>query len=295
MIAFEDASLPLREIPDTDWRSASPDYFRAMGIPLLRGRFFTEADAAGAPNAGIIDQRIANRVWPGQDPIGKRFKLGKLEWDVPWTTIVGVVGHIRNDSLDTDPRAQVYWSYLQRPQARTALVVRTRGEPMQLASAVRGQVRAVDPGQPVYDVRSMDDVMSHSVAQRRLTTLLLGIFAGLALMLAAIGIYGVISYSVSRRTREVGIRMALGARQGDVLGMVAKQGLLLALAGVGVGVGASLALTRVLAGMLFGITATDPLTFAAVSVFLVLVALAAAWLPARRAARTDPLVALRYE
>ncbi len=298
-ISFEGVNLPVQDLPSVDWRSATPGYFRALGIPLLRGREFRVGDGPDAPVVGVIDEEIAQRIWPNQDPIGKRFRLGSAEQNTvrpqAWTVIVGVARHIRNDGLDTTGRPQVYWNYLQRPQSRMTLVLRTRGEPLTMVNTVREQVRAIDADQPAYDVRSMEQVVARSVSQRWFNTALLGVFASLALALAAIGIYGVISYSVSQRTQEIGIRMAIGAQQSDVLKLVVGQGLALSLGGVAAGLIASLALTRVLRGLLYNVSPADPVTYAATALVLLLAAALASYLPARRATKVEPIAALRYE
>ncbi len=276
-----------------DWRSATPDYFRALGIPLKEGRFFTNADAADAPLVGLIDEDLARRAWPGESAIGRRFRIPVAS--LPWVTIVGVVGHLRHESVLTDVRPQVYWNYLQRAQDRMALVVRSEGDLDTLTRSVIAEIRAVDPEQPVYDVRTMSAVVDRSVAQQRLTTVVLATFAGVALLMAAIGVYGVVSYGVGQRRREFGIRVALGAAQRDVLLMVLRRGIALAAIGLAIGVGAALFATQALSKLLYGVTARDWLSFAATAAVLAAAALLATILPARRAARVDPMVALRYE
>jgi putative ABC transport system permease protein len=294
-VAFEGGTPAVSELNNVDWRTASPGYFQAIGIPLVRGRFFTETDTADGQRVGLIDEQIARRVWPNQDPIGKRFRLGNAALGFPWTTVIGVVGHVRHDGLDVDRRPQVYWNYLQRLQPRLVVVIRTVGNPLALASAVQRQVREVDPDQPVYNLRTMEDVVFRSVSQRWFNTVLLGLFAGLAMLLASVGVYGVMSYVVSQRTREIGVRMALGARQTDVLRQVMRQVLTIALAGLGIGLLAALALTRWLSTLLYGISTADPVTLLSAVVILPAVAALASYVPARRAAAVDPMIALRYE
>jgi putative ABC transport system permease protein len=294
-LQFEGTNLPVTELGNVDWRTVTPGYFQAMGIPLLRGRSFTDRDTADSPLVGVIDERIARLVWPGQDPIGKRFRIGLGTFTGPWVEIVGVAGHIRHDGLDVDQRPQVYWNYHQRAQDRMALVVRTRLRPLDLAPAVISEIRAVDPDQPVYDVRPMDEVRERSLAQRWLNTVLVTLFAGVSLLLAAVGIYGVIAYSVQRRVREFGVRLALGASPGAVRTLVLRQVGFLTLCGLTLGVGMSLVLTRFLAGLLHEVAPHDPATFAATSAVLACAALAACYLPARRATRIDPMEALRQE
>ena len=287
--------FPPNQQPLAEYREVSPDYFRALGIPLLKGRYFTGQDVAGAPPGVIINQRMARRFWPNEDPIGQRLRFHGPE-GIP---IVGVVGNVKQSGLDGSTRFEIYVPYSQSPwlpfNLGMSLVVRTASDPSALTAAVRHEILGVDPEQPVYRVKTMEKVIADSVAPRRFYMLLLGAFAGVAMALAAIGIYGVMFYAVRQRTQEIGIRMALGAQQRDVLQMVVGEGLLLAVAGVGAGLAAASALTRVLASFLFGVSARDLPTFAAISVLLIGVATVACYLPARRAAKVDPMVALRYE
>jgi len=280
--------------PGAGYRAVSPDYFRAMGIPLLKGRPFTERDAQGAPGAVIINQEMARRFFYDADPLGKRIKFSTRE-DARWSEVVGVVGDVRHHALDHERNSEIYAPYLQRPSAGMYLVARTASDSSGIASAIRDEVRAIDKDQPVDDINTMEQLLSASVAPRRFPMVLLSIFAAVALALASAGIYGVMSYAVTQRTHEIGVRMALGAQPADVLRLVVGQGVLLASIGVGVGLVAAVALTRLMSSLLFGVTATDPITFAAVSVLLAGVALGACFIPARRAARVDPMVALRYE
>ncbi len=286
----------------------SPDYFRVMGIPLHKGRFLTEQDAGEAAGAVVITEGLARRFFPGQDPVGKRIKFGLPEAPLPLYTIVGVVGDVRQSGLDTEPASSIYLSYLKSRSAEILrpggdpfllqsmhLVVRSAADPLALASAVRSRALAVDKDQPVYDVQTMEQRLANWTAPQRFRTLLLGLFAALALVLAAVGIYGVLSYAVRLRAAEIGIRMALGAHTADILKLVVGQGMAVTLAGVAAGLAAAAALTRLLTGLLYGVTPTDPATFAAVSVFLTAVALAASYFPARRAAKIDPMEALRHE
>jgi predicted permease len=273
----------------------TPNYFRTMGIPLREGRDFTEADAAGATRVTIVDERLAREYWPGASAVGKRIRFGPPENNEPWHMIVGVAGAVRHERLDKETRQSIYVPYLQIPVRSMALAVRTTGNPESFAGAVRQEVRALDKDQPVTNVMTMDAVISRSVWQQRFYTILFGVFATLALVLAAVGIYGVMSYAVAQRTHEIGIRMALGARAADVLRLVIKNSMLLISIGVVIGLVGALALTRLLATMLFGVTPTDALTFVAVSAVLIIVALVACYVPARRATKVDPLVALRYE
>jgi len=273
----------------------SPGYFRTLGVPLLRGREFTDADIEGAPGVLIIDQAMASMVFGREDPIGKHLRLGGSGPEVPWTTIVGVVGDVKYTGLDA-AEPTMYTPYEQNLWWPTMyLVLRSTVKPDSLAPALRAKVVEMDPLLPVARVRSMRELLGQSVAEPRFRTLLLGMFAGLALLLAAAGIYGILSYTVGQRTQEIGIRMALGARRTDVLTLVMRQGMALACSGVGLGLLASLPLGRLLAGLLFGVAPTDATTFAAVSIVMVAAAFLACYVPARRATRVDPMVALRAE
>jgi len=279
----------------------TPDYFRTLGINLKKGRYFTEQDRAGSPFVVVIDESLAQKYFPNEDPIGKRLENGP---DTPPFEIVGVVEHVKHYGLDgeapVDP--QFYYSFKQVPEqflprvvSRMSLSIRTNGDPLTLVGAVRQQVLAIDKNQPVYDARTMEQVISESIASRRFAMLLLTIFAAVALLLSMVGIYGVMSYSVTQRTHEIGVRMALGAGVRDILKLIVGQGMLLVLIGVGIGLVAAFAITRVLSSLLFGVSSTDPVTFAGVAMLLTAVALLACLVPARRAMRVDPMVALRYE
>jgi putative ABC transport system permease protein len=274
-----------------DFRRVNQDYLRSMRIPLLRGRSFTEQEVRLNAKVILISERLASGVFPNEEPLGKRLLLGLNERE-PFE-IVGVVGDIRHRGLDEAPIAAMYLPDIGAN--RTNLTIRTAGDPMSLAAAVRRETQAIDPDQPVAAIRAMDQVLSESVATPRYRTWLLGLFAIVALALAGLGIYGVIAYTTAQRTREFGVRIAIGAQSRDVLKLVIGQGIKLAFAGAIIGLGAALALTRLLRALLFNVSATDPLTFATVALLLMVVALAACWIPARRATKMDPMVALRDE
>jgi putative ABC transport system permease protein len=282
--------------PNADRRSATPGYFEALGIPLLRGRLFRDGDAADGQRVAVIDETLARTYWPGTDPLGKRIRRGDFDDPQPkWITVVGVVGNVRNSGLHVEPRPQLYLPETQLTAPVMSLAVRTQGDPRRLAAAARAAVHAVDPDQAVSEVMTMDEMVDRSLAGRRFNLVLLSLFAGLALVLSAVGIYGVISYSVAQRTREMGLRMALGAQRRTVLALVVREAGALTLGGLAAGLVLSLAATRVMASLLFGVGATDPLTLAVVSCGLALVSLAAASVPGQRATRVDPMVALRSD
>jgi putative ABC transport system permease protein len=281
--------------PEADWRPVTPGYFKAIGIPVLRGRGFGESDSETSAPIAIIDDTLADDFFPGEDPVGKRLHLGGPSSTSPWMTIVGVVAHVHYRALEAPSRVQVYWPEAQRPTNTMSLAIRTSVDPLSLAGTVEQQILAVDPNQPMYQIRSMQQLRSDWLSQRFLALLLVGLFAALAVILAAVGIYGVMSYAVTRRTREMGIRMALGAQRRDIMGMILSDGIVLMGFGLGVGMVAALALTRLMAALLYGVTATDPLAYAGGAVLLCAVALLACYVPARRAGKVDPLVTLRYE
>jgi len=285
------------EVQGTNQDTISPDYFRATGIPLLEGRYFTERDVAGAPAVTIINKALAHRYWPGESPLGKRIEVASNK---QWLSVVGVVGDVKRQGLEAETEPGYFTPHLQPPAGRHLhsgwnLVVRTASDPMSLAAAVQREVWAVDKDQPVTNIQTLEQVISDSIAPLRFRTLLLGLFAVVALVLATVGIYGVMAYAVMQRTREIGIRMALGAQLRDVLKLVIGQGMRLALIGIALGLLAASALTRLVKSLLFGVSATDPVTFVIVATLLAGMALLACWLPARRATKVDPMIALRCE
>jgi putative ABC transport system permease protein len=280
--------------PSTDVRVVDAGYFQTMGIPLLRGRNFTEMELREPKKVVLINEALARLHFPNEDPMGKRLDVAMFENPI-WCEVIGVVGNVRYDSLIDESPPAVYFPHSELAYSFMTLVVRTDGDPAAIAPAVQREIRALDANQPVSDVRTMDQVMSEWVSRSRFNTLLLGLFAGLATLLSAVGIFGVMNYSVALRTRELGLRLAIGAQPRQVLLLVLKQGLLLTVLGVGVGLAAAFALTRLLSGLLFGVEAFDVTTFTAISLLLLLVSLLACYLPARRAMRIDPLQALRYE
>jgi putative ABC transport system permease protein len=276
-----------------DWRTATPSYFTTLGIPLREGRLLTEQDREQAPPVALVDEQLARAQWPGQSALGKRFRLPVD--GAPWIEIVGVVGHVRHDGLDVDRRPQVYWNHLQRAQDRMVLVVRAATDLRSLTPAVLQAIRSVDPEQPVYDVRTMDEVVERSLGERWLSTALLGAFAGISLLLSSVGVYGVVAYGVTTRVREFGIRLALGAERGAVTRLVLGQGAALATLGTLAGLAAALVLGGVMDSLLFGVAARDAASLGLSAALLLGVALLASYLPARRAAAIDPALTLRSE
>ena len=282
---------------DSDWRSATPGYFDAIGIPLKRGRLFQDSDGTQSPPVGLIDERMARRVFGSQNPVGRRFRryLPGLDTQDPWAEIIGVVGHIRNDGLDQDPRPQVYWPETQHAQDRGALAVRTAGHPERYTQAVIEQIRKEDPDQPVYDVRSMEEWLDRTLRTRVLLTAIVAMFGGSSLLLACLGLYGVVAYTANLRLREFGIRMALGADAGRVRGLVLHHAGKLAGWGCAIGLGLSWPVGRALRSFLFGVTSGDALSWLLAPALLMAVALLSGLGPAGRAAKADPAVTLRAE
>jgi len=287
---------PPDQQPDVVFRVIGPGYFGTMGIPIVRGRDFTDEDNAETKDVVVISEKTAQHFWPGQDPIGKRLKPGSSASKSAWREVIGIVKDVRQNDLIAPPKMEMYFTYRQPKElAANALIMRTTIEPMGIAASVRNTIWSVDKDQTVAGIDTMDHIVAEAVARQRIGMLLLGLFAGLALLLASVGIYGVMSYSVAQRTREIGIRIALGARRTDVLQMTVAQGLKLVGAGMMIGLVAAFLVTRVLATLLFGITATDPITFAGISAVLLAVAILASYLPALRATRVDPITALRAQ
>jgi putative ABC transport system permease protein len=283
----------LSEQPQADVRIVSNNYFGVMKIALRSGRYFSKYDTKDSPHVSVINEALAHVYWPNEDAVGRFIEMGAF--GAGHCEIVGVVADIRQTSLSAEPAAGIYIPFTQESMPWQTLVVRTKNDPMGLAAAIRHEVAALDPEQPVSLIATMDELMEASTAQPRFRSFLLGSFAGIALVLSAIGIYGVMAYTVGRRTREIGVRMALGARPVDILRLILGESLTLTLLGVLLGLVGAYAVTRVMNGLLFGVASTDPFTFASVTLLLCSVALLASYVPARRATRVDPLVALHFD
>jgi putative ABC transport system permease protein len=291
-----DKPAPTRaDLPQSDYLSVSANYFETMGIRLMQGRGFQATDTKESPPVVVINETLARRMWPGENPIGKRIKQGFPEEDAPLREVIGVVNDLKLNGVEQETSMQTYLLLRQEPKTSLGLVVRTQGNPAAAAIAVEQAIHSLDKDLPVFAIFTMDQLLGNSLTQRRLTMMLLGSFAALALVLASVGIYGVIAYGVRQRTREIGIRLALGAQARDVLKMVLSQGLTLTLIGIGIGLVAAFALTRWMESLLFDVRPTDALTFGVIGVGLLLVALLASWIPARRATRVDPMTVLRHD
>ncbi len=284
---------------DANHRQVSADYLKTMGVTLRKGRYFSEADATQSMPVVMVNETMARQYWPNEEALGKRFKVGDPDSENPWMTVVGVAADVRQMGIDEPVKAEMYIPYSQIKShsffAPRDLVARASVEPMSLVAAIRREVNAVDPDQPVSNIRTMDEILGEQSLSKRLGMTFLSVFAGLALLLAALGIYGVLSYFVVQQTAEIGVRMALGAQKKDIIGLIMKKGMGMTLLGVASGLIASFALTRLMTGLLFGVSPTDPATFALIALLLTTVALLACYLPARRATKVDPLIALRYE
>jgi putative ABC transport system permease protein len=294
-----DKPVPPREnLPSSVFNPVDVSYFKTLGIPLLRGRVFEDSDTSTSQAVIVINQTLADAIWPGENPIGKRLKQGWPESEgeyFPWREVIGVVGNTKQTELDAETVMETYIPYQQLPPPFVGIALRTAVDPLTLIEPAKAVVHSLDPNLPVYDFESMDNVIATTVAPRRFTMLLLGLFAVLALFLASIGLYGVIAYSVAGRTREIGVRMAMGADRRDVYGLVVKEGMLLAFVGAVLGIGAAMGLTRLMSHLLYGVSSKDPLTFAVIPLILMAVAWVACSVPAWNASRIEPVRALRYE
>jgi predicted permease len=286
---------PTEQRAELPFDAIQPNYFQTMGVPMLRGRAFTDQDSQNTPQVAVVNETFVNRYFPNEDPVGKRFTFGDGGANARWINIVGVVRDTRRQGLDAPIRIESWMPHSQAPSLGMQIVIRTTGDPLSIVGAVREAVWSLDRDLPIARLQTLEQIMSQTVAHRRLSMLLLVIFAAVALVLAAVGIYGVMSYVVSQRTREIGVRMALGAEALDVMRLVVGHGMKLAMVGVGLGVVAAFSLTRLMTALLFGVSPSDPLTFLVIALMLVVVALLACWIPARRATKVDPMTALRWE
>lgn len=289
------AIVSSNETPFSDLESVTPDYFEVMGIRLLRGRYFTEQDKDDGAQVVIIDETMARRYWPSEEPIGQRLKMGDAASNFPWLQIVGVVGHLKNYGVTEESRVEMFRPYTQFQSNTISLVVRTSGDPTAMAGAVRNQIANIDKDQPVYNIRTMDELLATTVAPRRLSVVLLGAFAVLALLLEAIGVYSVLAHSVTERTHEIGIRMALGAQRSSIMRLIMRQGMSLVVVGMAVGLAGAFMFNYVVASLLFGVTTRDPISYMGGLMVLVMVAFLACYLPAKKATRVDPMVAIRHD
>jgi putative ABC transport system permease protein len=281
--------------PLVERSSVSPGYFHLLGIPLVHGRFFTDQDNENAPQVAIVNDAFARTWWPNDNPVGKRVKLSGLSTATSWTTVVGVIADARTESLEEADIPQIYKCLFQRTDEELALFLRGQLDPARIPDEARVAVQSINPELPVFGAATLTDVVSGSLSQRRFSMEMVFLFALTALLLAGLGIYGTISYLVSERTHEIGIRLALGAKRGEIMRMILRQGLALAVAGAALGLVGALIVSHLMAGLLYGVSPTDPLTFVGVTFVLTAVALAASYIPAMRAMRVNPLVALRYE
>jgi putative ABC transport system permease protein len=286
---------PRAELPSSAFTPASPGYLEALGTRLVRGRLPDSRDTATSASTIVVNETLARKMWPGEDPIGQQLKQGWPEWKTPWREVVGVVADVKFEGIAEPTPMQVYLPIDQAPPSDFAIAVRTAGDPNAVRSAVEAAVHALDRDIPTYSVRTMDQLVESSTARERMSALVLLVFAAVALLLASIGLYGVVSHGVTERTHEIGVRMALGAETAHVLRLVVGHGLATTLAGIAIGLAAALALSRAIQGLLFGVSATDPLTLGAVIAVLMGVAIVACYLPARRAIRLDPTLALRSD
>jgi predicted permease len=287
--------LPGENFINADERFVAGHYFEAMQIPLLAGRFFNETDGPDFPHVAIIDDFMAAQLWPGESALGKRIRLGDSGSNSPWVTVVGVVGRVKQYTLDSDSRIAFYLAHKQFPIREMNVVVRSAADPQLLRASISQELHSIDPDIPLYSVRTMRDRVTESLARRRFTMLLLAVFAGVALLLAAVGIYGLLGYWVNQSTREIGIRMAIGATRASVVLVMLRRALAIAIPGILIGIAAAFALTRSMESLLFGIAPTDPFTFSTVSIFLLVVTMCAAYIPSRRASRVNPIDALRQQ
>jgi putative ABC transport system permease protein len=293
--SVHDHTTPPGEHPLAYWQVVNPDFFRALHISLIKGRFFAQTDGLDSPAVAIISQSLATRYFPGQDPIGRQIKFGNESYDAPWATIVGIVSDVKYQWSDRQIVPALYEPYTQAARSSTYFMVRASGDPNSLVATARRRIATIDPDLPIYDVQTLDRRISDAMVGLGYVAVMMAVLGVIALVLACVGVYGVMSFSVAERTHEIGIRMALGAQRGEVLRLVLRHGLLLAGIALAIGLPLSLGLSRLLTSLVFGVSATDPVTFAAVSATLLLVAIAACVFPARRAMRVDPVVALRYE